>query len=173
MSIVGLGSVSNQWDNLGFQARSSSREIETKDEAYEQDRAKAAQIREDSADFIRKYVRTYGAPEEEDQQHVAEEFLMPLGEEEEERKAGLNPRALTTEAIIIRDPNDPGQTHVYTMKTDVHGKGKITRKTSFDSGDGEDRSQLTPERAKANKAYERGLAPTEEHDKEKKLDASV
>ncbi|WP_461209293.1 hypothetical protein [Desulfocurvus sp. DL9XJH121] len=111
---------------------------------------------------VRDYIETCGAPEEKDQTWVVETFWKRLQEQEDDtRGQGLPGNALNTWADVIQDPEDQGEVHVYTVKTDAEGKGRITRHVKFDSGDGEDRSQLTPERAKAAKAYARQSASAE------------
>lgn len=116
---------------------------------------------------VRDYIETCGAPEEKDQDQVAETFWKRIQEEDDDRRGeGLPGNALTTRAVVVRDPENEGETHVYTVKTDAEGKGRITRHVSMDSGDGEDRSGLTPDRARARKAYERRLADAKEADKD-------
>ncbi|BBD09910.1 hypothetical protein [Desulfovibrio ferrophilus] len=129
--------------------------------AEEEARKKAQEKAEHEARMtvIRDYIETYGAPEEKEQDRVADTFLKRLQEQEDDkRKQGLPGNALQTWANIIQDPEDEGKVHVYAVKTDGEGKAKITRHMEFDSGDGEDRSQLTAERARARKAYEERMA---------------
>lgn len=135
------------------------------------DEAAEAAVREAEAkarmQVIRDYIETYGAPEEKDDEYASKNFLKRLQEEDDEkRKQGLPGSALKTWGDVIQDPEDEGEVHVYTVKTNEKGEGKITRHVKFDSGDGEDRSQLTAERARANRAYARGVAGTDTADKD-------
>lgn len=102
---------------------------------------------------IRDYIETAGAPEEKEQDAAEQTFWEKLQEQDEKRRQGLPGLANRTWGMTIHDPDDQGKVHVYTVKTNAKGEAKITRHVQFDSGDGEDRAQLTRERAKAAKAY--------------------
>lgn len=126
----------------------------------EREREQADAVHAQHMQVVRDYIETCGAPEEKDQVRVEETFLQMLQrkEDEEQRGVGIPGNALKIWAEVIQDPDDEGAVHVYTMKTDAQGKAKVTRHMEFNSGDGEDRSQLTPERARARKIYEKQMA---------------
>ncbi|NJB68280.1 hypothetical protein GGQ74_001953 [Desulfobaculum xiamenense] len=134
------------------------RAVEKEREERERSEAEAAALPKQGIDYVREYVRSKGAPEELERDRAEESFLEYLQREGEDPKKHLPGLAHETLAMAVQDPEDEGKVHVYATKIDAKGNGKITRSMSFDSGDGEDRSQLTPARRRAMKAYAEAAA---------------
>lgn len=114
----------------------------------------AAKLEQTKMDFIAKYVQSFGAPEELDREKQAFKDRLHENGEDPNKSDHMNALAFETLTEAVQDPNDEGKITVYATKVDGNGKGKISRAMTFDSGDGEDRSQLTPERRRAAKMYE-------------------
>jgi len=120
-------------------------------EEAEREKAEAAAKRQASLDYLAKWIASGGAPEELEQQRVVtEEELDKDGDGVPDAlQHALPENALKTASSTIADPEDQGKVHVVVTKIDAQGKPKITRTITLDNGDGQDRSELTPERAEA------------------------
>jgi hypothetical protein len=134
-------------------------------------KAEAEAKRQASLDYLAKWIASGGAPEELERDRVVTE--------EEQDKDGdgvpdvlqhaLPENALETLSQSIADPEDEGKVHVVVTKVDAEGKPKITRTITLDNGDGQDRSELTPERAEAkNHSGKPGASSKQETDPELK-----
>ncbi|GAB6177251.1 hypothetical protein JCM16814_21420 [Desulfobaculum senezii] len=124
--------------------------VRKEQEAKEQ----AAKLEQSKMDFIAKYVKSFGAPEELDRDKQSFKDRLRGNGEDPDKSEHMNALAFETLSEAVQDPNDEGKITVYATKVDGEGNGKISRAMEFDSGDGEDRSQLTPERRRAAKMYE-------------------
>ena len=159
LSVAGLRAVDPERggeDESAFGQAMASQQTEE-----EREREAAEARHDDQMQVVRDYIETYGAPEEKEDEYAQLTFLQMMQQQQEEddrRGLGLPGNALKTWADVVQDPEDEGAVHVYTVKTDIKGEAKITRHVQFDSGDGEDRSQLTPERAKAKATQEKHAA---------------
>ena len=156
LCVAGMRAVARARDEEGEGAFDQAMRSQQTEE--EREREKAEAVHDGQMQVVRDYIETYGAPEEKEDEYAQLTFLQMMQQQQEEddrRGQGLPGNALKTWADVVQDPEDEGEVHVYTVKTDIKGKAKVTRHVQFDSGDGEDRSQLTPERAKAKAAQEK------------------
>lgn len=84
-------------------------------------------------EFLRKYIVSYGAPEELERPRIVDPTHE--GEDEEDRlkrlRQGFNPNALETLTQAIEDPEEEGKLNVVVSKVDEKGQAKITRTMSF------------------------------------------
>ncbi|SDL64047.1 hypothetical protein SAMN05660337_3467 [Maridesulfovibrio ferrireducens] len=92
-------------------------------------------------DYLQKYIRSYGAPEELERRGLKELEPLLVDEDEKEKikkKANKNfdPNALDTISETIQDPEKENEIKVVVSKVDENGDMKITRIMSFGVKDG-------------------------------------
>lgn len=123
---------------------------EAGDSEEERLKAEEAARRQASLEYLGKWIASGGAPEELDRDRViTEEKLDKDGDGVPDVLQHAPENALETVGSTLADPEDQGKVHVVVTKIDAEGKPKITRTITMDNGDGQDRSELTPERAEA------------------------
>ncbi len=148
-----IASVSRQTETETETAATGDQPLDREAEKLAEQEEAERQAREARMQYIRDYIETAGAPEEKDQDAADELFWDKLQKLDDKPNQGLPLLANRTWANVLQDPDDQGKVHVYTIKTNAKAEAKITRHVQFDSGDGQDRAQLTRQRAQAAKAY--------------------
>ncbi len=118
-------------------------------ENLDEEAQKAAAARQAALEYLNKWIVSGGAPEELERDRVASQKMVDEdGDGVPDFLQGAVPEnALETFSQTIADPEDEGEIHVAVTKIDAEGKPKVTRIMRFDNGDGENRGELTPERA--------------------------
>jgi len=118
------------------------------EEAGDEAAQKAAAARQAALEYLQKWIVTGGAPEDLDRERVVTEDGDKDGDGIPDFLQRSAPEhALEIMSQTIADPENEGKIHVAVTKIDAEGKPKSTRIMSFDNGDGENRGELTPERA--------------------------
>lgn len=155
------GARRNRFTGSGTHEDALQREISKANEeqkAQEEAQAHLSASQKSGIDYVKEYIKSYGSPEDLD--HNPNAFMDTTLKDgiDPNKSRYIHPLAFQNIVQITQDPNDEGKFTVTTTSVDGSGHGKVSSVAKFDSGDGEDRSQLTPARKKAAKAYQKAAA---------------